>query len=332
MKIFDAHADIITDISVHRKKGEENIVKNYHLERFKKGEIMGAIFSAWLDNSYPDETTEKEFIYMLNSASHEINSNPDIFNVIKNKGDFEKGLTNGKFNVLMGVEGLRAIGNNLDWIDSLYLLGYRHATLTWNEKNSLAAGAKAEIDTGLSELGKEAVKKMNKLGMIVDVSHASEKTFWGIYETSTKPIIASHSNAKALCNVPRNLTDEQIKAIAKSGGVIGINAYAGFIKECAYSNPVPSAYVDNSQNPTISDLVDHIDYIVKLTDINHVGFGFDFCEYLSEELRMSIPKDFENCSKAQNIILELRKRGYSEENIEKIAYKNFMRVIDEVLL
>ncbi len=329
MKIFDGHADIWSDTAEKRKKGCEDIVKNFHLERFEKGEIFGGIFSAWLDDKIPEDKWEKEFIYMLNSVNHEINSNPEIFNIIKRKGDFQKGIESGKLNVLMGVEGLRAIGDNLDWIDTLYNLGYRHATLTWNEKNFLGTGAGGKSEEGLTILGEKAVKKMNDLGMIIDVSHASEGTFWDIAKICSKPFIASHSNARALCNVPRNLTDEQVKAVAHSGGVIGVNGYIGFIKQYDFSSLVPIENSDLFLKPDVKDLADHIDYIVKLTGIDYVGFGFDFCEYLSEELKDTNPKNLEDASKAQNIIEELRKRGYSEEDVEKIAYKNFMRVIEE---
>lgn len=331
MKIFDGHADIWFDVEKKRKKGYENIVKNFHLERFKKGEVMGGIFAAFLDNHYSDEICEKEFIYMLNAVNHEINTNPEIFNIIKSKGDFQKGLDSEKLNVLMGVEGLRAIGDNLDWLDTLYNLGYRHATLTWNEKNMLASGAWENTKNGLTEAGKKAVKKMNELGMIVDVAHTNQKTFWDIYEVCEKPFIASHSNARALCDVPRNLTDEQIKAIAEKRGIIGINAYAGFVKNCDFSNPVLVKNIDVSKNPVLSDFADHIDYIVNLVGVDYVGFGFDFCEYLADEYIEAVPKGLEEASKAQNIIEELRRRGYSETDIEKIAYKNFMRVIEENL-
>ncbi len=279
MKIFDGHMDIWCDVSKKRKEGCENIVKNFHLERLKKGEVFGGVFAAWLDNKYSDEDSEKEFIYMLNSVSHEINSNPEIFNIkkgevfggvfaawldnkysdedsekefiymlnsvsheinsnpeifniIKSRKDLEKEFPKEKLTILMGVEGLRAVGNNLDWLDTLYNLGYRLVALTWNEKNLLGAGAGENSCEGLTEIGKMAVRKMNELGMIVDVSHTNEKTFWDIAEISAKPFIASHSNARTLCDVPRNLTDEQIKAVAQSGGVIGVNGYIGFIKKC----------------------------------------------------------------------------------------------------
>ena len=172
----------------------------------------------------------------------------------------------------------------------MYNLGYRLAALTWNEKNILGTGAGENSCEGLTEIGKKAVRKMNEIGMIVDVSHANEKTFWDIAEISTKPFIASHSNARTLCDVPRNLTDEQIKAVAQSGGVIGVNGYIGFIKKCDFSSPAPIENPDLSSKPDLKDLADHIDYIAGLVGVDYVGLGFDFCEYLSEELKDTNPK------------------------------------------
>ncbi|MDY2980108.1 MAG: dipeptidase [Fusobacterium sp.] len=322
MKIFDMHADIWYDIHKKKNQGiEKNRFRDYHLERFKKGEIFGGVFIAWLDDKFSKAEEEKEMMVMINATMNEINNNTNLFHILKSKKDFEN-ISNGKLNVLMGIEGLRAIGKNLDWLDTFYNLGFRSATLTWNEENELGTGARGNTERGLTELGKLAVKKMNKLGMIIDVSHANEKTFWDIWKTSEKPIIASHSNCKTLCDVPRNLSDEQIKAIAKKGGLIGINAYVGFIKECEYSKSEKSKDIDANKRPNLKDLVDHIDYLVKLVGIDSIGFGFDFCEYLYED-ETTNPIGLENCSKAQNIIQELRKRGYKEEEIEKLAYKNF---------
>lgn len=322
MRIFDMHADIWYDIHKKKNQGiESSRFKDYHLERFRKGEICGGVFISWLDDKIPKALEEKEMMVMINATMNEINNNQDIFHILKNKKDFEN-ISDKKLNVLMGIEGLRAIGKNLDWLDTFYNLGFRLATLTWNEENDLGTGVRGDNLRGLTEIGKKAVEKMNELGMIIDVSHANEKTFWDIYEISKSPIIASHSNCKTLCDVPRNLTDEQIKAIAEKGGLIGINAYVGFIKECEYSKSAKVEAEDVEKRPNLKDLVDHIDYLVGLVGIDSIGFGFDFCEYLYED-ETTNPIGLENCSKAQNIILELRKRGYSEENIEKLAYKNF---------
>jgi membrane dipeptidase len=164
---------------------------------------------------------------------------------------------------------------------------------------------------------------MEELGMIVDVSHANEKSFWDIYENTEKPFIASHSNVYNLCKVPRNLKDDQIKAIAERGGVIGINAWPDFIDEV---------------NPSMENLVRHVDYIADLVGIDYVGFGFDFCDFLTEDTTASFQggetsatKGLEDASKIPNFVELLAKSGYSERDIEKIAYGNMERVIKEIL-
>lgn len=319
MRIFDGHADIWYDVAQKRQTGMDNIFKNYHLERFKAGKIIGGIFIAYLEHK-DDLDDEKQMIQMLAATAHEIQNNPDLFNIIKKRGDFNRGLVEEKVNVLMGVEGLRAIGTDLDWLDMFYSMGFRHASLTWNEENALATGVKGDEKRGLTEIGKKAIGKLEELGMIVDCSHANEKTFWDIYDIATKPFIASHSNAKTLCNHPRNLTDAQIKAIAQRDGLIGINAFRNFISED-----------ENKKN--MENYVNHIDYMVSLAGINHVALGFDFCEYLHKDRKDldSNPLGLENASKAQNVIEELRKRGYKEKEIRKIAYENFMRIIETIL-
>lgn len=319
MKIFDGHADIWYDVAQKRKLGEENIVKKYHLDRLRAGNIIGGIFIAYLEH-IDGQDDEKEMFHLINSTIHEIKNNPDIFNIIKKKGDFNRGIVDEKLNVLMGVEGLRAIGKNLDWLDTLYELGFRHASLTWNEENELGTGVAGDEKKGLTSVGVEAVKKMENLGMIVDVSHANEKTFWDIYENTTKPIIASHSNAKSLCNHRRNLTDEQIKAIASRDGLIGVNAYKGFVA------------IDPARQ-NVERYIDHIEHMVSLVGVKHVALGFDFCEYLYPDKKQEDinPQGLENASKAFSVIDGLYKRGYSESDIRKIALENFMRITENLL-
>lgn len=319
MKIFDGHADIWYDVAQKRKLGEENIVKKYHLDRLRAGNIIGGIFIAYLEH-IDGQDDEKEMFHLINSTIHEIKNNPDIFNIIKKKGDFNRGIVDEKLNVLMGVEGLRAIGKNLDWLDTLYELGFRHASLTWNEENELGTGVAGDENRGLTPVGVEAIKKMENLGMIVDVSHANEKTFWDIYENTTKPIIASHSNAKSLCNHRRNLTDEQIKAIASRDGLIGVNAYKGFVA------------IDPARQ-NVERYIDHIEHMVSLVGVKHVALGFDFCEYLYPDKKQEDinPQGLENASKAFSVIDGLYKRGYNESDIRKIALENFMRITENLL-
>lgn len=319
MKIFDGHADIWYDVAQKRKMGEENIVKRYHLDRFKSGKVIGGIFIAYLEHK-EGQDDEKEMFHLINSTIHEIKNNPELFNIIKEKGDFNKGIVEEKLNVLMGIEGLRAIGSNLDWLDTFYELGFRHLSLTWNEANELATGVGGDENRGLTDIGIEAVKKIEKLGMIIDLSHANDKTFWDIYNNTKGVLIASHSNVRKLCNHKRNLTDDQIKAIALRDGVIGVNAYKKFVA------------IDPARQ-NLERYVDHIEYIINLVGIKHVALGFDFCEYLYTDVKEQDinPVGLENASKAKAVLEELEKRGYSESDIRKIAYENFMRVIEKIL-
>jgi len=172
--------------------------------------------------------------------------------------------------------------------------------------------------------GKEAVKIIENLGMILDVSHLNDKSFWDVYKTSQKPFIASHSNVRTLCNNPRNLTDDQIKAIGEKGGLIGINAFSEFIHE-------------DSSKRNLNYLIKHMEHIINLIGIDKVSVGFDFFEYLNEDAKSFTNEKYvglaglEDISKSYNLILKLKNLGYSKEDIDKISYKNFIGYMDKVL-
>ncbi|MBF8983899.1 dipeptidase [Lutibacter sp. B2] len=321
--IFDAHGDIWTDVTVKRQKGERNVFKKHHLKGYEQGQIKGGIFVIWVDPPY-DKDPMRRTIEIIENMSVEIIENQDIFQIIRGYEDIEKAVKNHKLAILIGMEGLSAIGKNVDLLNAFYMFGARHASLTWNEENELGTGSKGNPDRGITKYGIEAVKKLEQLGMIVDVSHANEKTFWGIHDVATKPFIASHSNCKALCDAPRNLTDEQLKAIAKRGGVVGLNAFSDFVH-------------GDKDKRDIEHLMDHMDHMVGIMGIDHVGFGFDFNDYLEGSLLSgfadedeALTKGLENVTKVPDVISMLQKRGYSYDDIEKIKYKNFFRVIKEV--
>lgn len=321
--IFDAHGDIWTDVTVKRQDGKENVFKNLHLERYKEGQVNSGIFVIWIDPPN-DKNPQKRALEIIENMSVEITNNRDLFKIIKKYDDMKEAMDSDKFGVVIGSEGLSYIGTNINLINALYLFGVRHASLTWNEENELATGAKGNKDRGLTKYGAEAVKRMEELGMIVDVSHANEKTFWDIYDIVTKPFIASHSNCRALCDSPRNLTDEQLKAIKEKGGVVGLNAFADFV-------------ADDPKDRDIEHLVDHLDHMVEVMGIDHVGLGFDFDDYLTGETLSffaegdSKTKGLENITKVPKLIEILEQRGYSSEDIEKIKYKNFARIIQQIL-
>lgn len=322
--VFDIHGDIWTDVAVKSEEGLRNIIRNNHLERFKKGNMLGGIFIIWIDPPH-DKNPKQRLTQIIKSMSIEIAQNRDILKVIYNSKDFYRAKEANKLAVLLGLEGLSGIGKDVEDIYTLYQLGFRHASLTWNEQNDLATGAGGDKDRGLTDLGRQAVKIMEEVGMILDVSHANDKTFWDIYNSSKGPFIASHSNARALCDVPRNITDEQIKAIGERNGLVGINAFNEFVHK-------------DKDKRDADHLIDHIDHIANLIGIDKIALGFDFFEYIGDDTSNTFINDpyvgtegIEDISQSPELIQKLSERGYSDEDIEKISYKNFLDLMDRVL-
>lgn len=243
-------------------------------------------------------------------------------NVETNIGDSIKKIENGSDNietssetkVILSIENGSAISGDLDNVEYFYNKGVRIASITWNDDNELGCGAKTKNDNGLTELGKKYVNKLNDYGILVDVSHLSEKSFWEVVSITNKPIIATHSNVYNLCKNPRNLKDEQIKAIAKSGGIIGI---------CFYSD-----FLNNQKRANIKDIVKHIKYIKDLVGIDYIGFGSDFDGMNVEKTAEGV----ENINLINNITEELKRQCFSCEEIVKIMWNNWSNVLKKSLL
>ncbi|HYH57035.1 MAG TPA: dipeptidase, partial [Anseongella sp.] len=260
---------------------------------------------------------------------------------------------------LIGVEGGHMIDENLACLDSLYARGARYLTLTWNNSTSWASSAQDEVlnpkslkHKGLNEFGVQVVKRMNELGMMVDLSHAGEATFWEALKVTTRPVILSHSSVYAICPHYRNLKDEQIKAVAENGGLICVNFFSGYL-DPSYNRKVKALVqkypreADSLRETLGSDfatgarllgmhpeegealraplflLIDHIDYIVRLVGVDHVGLGSDF------DGIGSLPKGLDDVSDFSKITEALKERGYSDEDIRKILGENFLRVFRE---
>lgn len=324
--LFDGHSDIWTDVTKKRLLGEKEVFRKYHLNEFKKANINGGIFVIWIDPPY-DKNPKQRVSQIVSCIKDEIEESKDIFNIIKCFNDIKIGTEKNKINTVIGMEGLSHIGKDVDLLDYYYNnIGARHASLTWNEQNDLATGCRGDENRGLTKEGKQAVKKLEDLKMLVDVSHLNEKSFWDLISVATKPVIASHSNAKALCNATRNLTDAQLKEIAKTGGVVGMNSFRDFVGENA-----------NTQN--VEKLVDHVDYIVNLIGIEHVACGFDFNDYLDSDVLGGFATiadspgidGLKTTYETPNVIAELKNRGYRDSDIKLISYGNFYRVLKEVL-
>ena len=320
--IFDAHSDLLEDFTIRRLWGETDIFNRLHRERYQRGNIEGSIFAIFVDPPY---NTDRDVRYrteqIMKAAKQELDE-CDSLAVVHNFEELMQAKREGKFYVILGVEGMAAIKEDITWIDCYYDFGVRHAMLTWNEENTLAAGATSGNSQGLTALGKKVIRRLQDKGMIVDVSHLNDRGFWDIAEMASAPFIASHSNARALCDVPRNLNDDQLRAVRDCGGVVGLNAYRDFV------DPDPDYQ-------TVERLAEHAAHMIDVMGIDHVGCGFDFFEFLEKE--PGVRKENQNvkgltdCSEAPNLFACFDRMGMSREEKEKIAFRNFYRIIQQIL-
>lgn len=322
--IFDAHGDIWTDVTQRiTRDGEHDVFRKHHLQKFRDGGVTGSIFVIWVDPPFDTDPVGR-MKTVIESIKDEKKHASDIINFVEKYDDF--GIAPGKIDVVNGIEGLSGIAGDIDQIDMLYNeMGVRHCMLSWNEQNELATGWPQDVNRGLTDLGRAAVKKIQNLGMVMDVSHLNDRSFWDVINVNQgKPIIASHSNARSVCSHMRNLSDDMIKALAETDGVIGMNSFKEFISS-------------KSEDQNVERLVDHIDYIANLVGVEHVGLGFDFDDYLEGETLEAFSENADspsgvgiaNESEASNVLKIMRQRGYTESEIKSVAYGNFHRVFKE---
>lgn len=356
--VADSHNDLLSTLVEKHYGMDNNLAGKTHsdLNRMKQGGIDVQVFSVWCDASYSTGTAFNRAMREIDTLYAVAARNPAKMKIVKKYAGLQDALHHHQLAAMMGVEGGHMIEDNLAYLDSFQQRGVCYMTLTWNNSTSWATSARDETHDsllhqpkGLNDFGKAIVKRMNALGMMIDVSHVGEQTFWDVIETTTKPVIASHSDAYSLCPVPRNLKDSQIVAIAKNGGVINVNFYPGFIdssfdkREKAFNqkhkeerdsllkiNPetfyaseyLAAKYKDEAQalRPPLSMLIDHIDYLVKLAGIDHVGLGSDL-----DGISVT-PRGIDDITNYPLITKELLKRGYNKKDIRKILGENFLRV------
>jgi membrane dipeptidase len=357
--LVDTHNDVLSssvlegkDISQRLTTGQSDFV------RWREGGLDVQFFSIWTDKT----PRNKEGFFK--DANQEIDSleiialrSPSQIVLATNYKQVKKGIRQKKLVALIGVEGGHMIEDDMKKLDSLQRRGMRYMTLTWNNSTSWATSAMDETQhsdslphKGLTEFGKQVVRRMNDLGVIVDLSHTGEQTFYDAIGTTTKPVLLSHSSVWNICPVFRNVKDEQIKAVAENGGVICINFYSGFLDsnfakkmdqlegtegkrikdsigrnvDASKLNEIWAKYFSKElapYRPSISKLVDHIDYIVKLVGDDYVGIGSDF------DGVSSVPVGMDDVTKYPLVTEELRRRGYSNKSIKKILGKNVLRVM-----
>jgi membrane dipeptidase len=355
--VVDTHNDITSPMVDEDYDLGTPSAGKYHTDiaRMKAGGLSAEFFSIYVDKQYAVEGgSARRALDMIDMVYRAVERHPQDLLFSTSVADIRRAKREGRIAALMGIEGGHAIENSLMALRDFYRLGIRYMTLTHNNTNDWADSARDEArHNGLTPFGKEVVREMNRLGMLVDVSHVSDKTMSDVLDISTAPIIASHSSARALNDHPRNIPDDLLRRIAKNGGVVMVNFYPGFIdrKYMEASNerderlkPRLDALTAQFKNdpkrlgeetkkleaidplppsPTLSVLVDHIDHIARVAGIDHVGLGSDF------DGVPSLPVGLKDVSELPNLTYELLRRGYSEKDIRKVLGENFLRVFAE---
>lgn len=309
--IVDTHCDTLLSLMRGRPLGERRDEGHIDLPRLREGGVGVQFFACYIEPQFKPDRGLKRVLQQIDAFYQAVEANRDQIEVALTVADIERIRAAGKVAAVLAIEGGEAIDGDLAALRMLHRLGVRSFGLVWNQRNLLADGiGERRTHGGLTTLGVEAVREMNRLGMVVDVSHLNDEGFWDVIETSTSPIMASHSNSRAICDHPRNLTDDQIRALAKNGGVMGMNFCPAFVRS---EGPV-----------TVDHLIDHIDHIVDLVGFDHVGLGSDF-DGIND-----VPQGLEDVSRLPNLTRRLVERGYSEENIRKILGGNHLRVLKAV--
>jgi Zn-dependent dipeptidase, microsomal dipeptidase homolog len=355
--LVDTHNDILTTTFEKNLLFDQPLAGKTHsdLNRMQAGGVDVQVFSVWCDGSFGPGKAFARANQQIDTLYAWTSRNPNKMMIVTNAAELKQAVRQHKLAAMMGVEGGHMIEDKLANLDSLYKRGVRYMTLTWNNSNSWATSAMDEAGEkplpfkGLTPFGKQVVQRMNELGMMVDLSHVGEQTFWDAINTVNKPVIVSHSCVYNICPVFRNLKDEQIKAIGKNGGVIHLNFYSQFV-DSNYRSRARAFYQQhkaerdslvqalgrgdanevllekyraeaNNMRPPLSLLLDHLDYIVNLIGVDHVGLGSDF-DGIS-----STPQQLDDVTDFPVITRELLARGYSKKDIRKILGGNFIRIL-----
>ncbi|HEU5238054.1 MAG TPA: dipeptidase [Pyrinomonadaceae bacterium] len=361
--VVDMHADT-TQRLVDENVDLQTRLKDGHLDavRAKEGGLDAQFFSIWVE---PDlfggggPNAVKRADIQIQAVRDLAAKHPETWELATTAADIKRISAAGKIAALMGLEGGYAIDEKLENVDRYYQMGVRYMSPAWSVSTSWAgsSGDEAGKTRGLNDFGKQVIREMNRLGMMVDVSHLSDKAFWDIVNTSTKPVIATHSGCRAITNVPRNLTDDMIVALSKTGGVVNVIFYPEHIepgysekkkkvdaeiapmvqraseeekgnvaqKKLARDRVRSEEYLKRLPPVSVTRVADHIDHIVKLVGIDHVGIGSDF------DGVQAVPADLKSVADLPNLTKELLRRGYSESDIDKILGGNMLRVMEEVI-
>jgi membrane dipeptidase len=366
--VVDTHNDVTSpivdegfDLGMRGDDPNGKIKTHTDIARMKAGGVDAEFFAVYVAKEYvgkkPSEGggAARRALDIIDAVYEQVRRHPETFEMAHRADEIRRISKKGKIAALMGIEGGHAIENSLPTLRMFYRLGVRYMTLTHTNTNDWA-DSEADLNNksikhhnGLTGFGREVVREMNRIGMIIDISHVSDKTFYDVIETTRAPVIASHSSARAIADNSRNMTDDMLRAVARNGGVVMVNFYDGFLdprkgplamqararqEELTAQFPADARRVQEEMRkwreatdpgPTaLSVLIDHFEHIIKVAGIDHVGIGSDF------DGVPGLPQGMEDISKLPNITFELMKRGHSDAEIRKVLGENFLRVMSAV--
>jgi membrane dipeptidase len=364
--VIDTHADTpqrFLDENFDIGSTDPKDIGHISLDKARAGNLGAEFFSIWVDPETNQGHFAQHTLDLIDSVYEQATHHPERMMMAFSVDDIERARKQKKLAALMGIEGGHSIENDIHLLRDFYRLGVRYMTLSWSNTNEWADSSgdiddpKIQHHNGLTDFGKQVVLEMNRLGMIVDISHVADKTFWDTIATTKAPVIASHSSARALANAPRNMTDDMLRAVAKNGGVVDVNFFSGFLDQNywnalqaqkteqaaatrAYLDKLKAegkqiTYVDDDRitrewmakipRAPFTVLIDHIDHIAKVAGIDHVGLGSDF-----DGVSGATPAGMDSAADLPKITQALLDRGYSAEDIHKILGGNVLRVFKEV--
>jgi membrane dipeptidase len=364
--VVDTHADTpqrFLDENYDIGNSDPKDPGHISLDKARAGNLGAEFFSIWVEPETNQGRFAQHTMDLIDSVYQQAARHPDRMIMAFSVADIERAQQQKKLAALMGIEGGHSIENDLHLLRDFYRLGVRYMTLTWSNTNEWADSSgdindlKVQHHNGLTDFGRQVVLEMNRLGMIVDVSHVADKTFWDTIATTKAPVIASHSSARALTNHARNMTDDMLRAVAKNGGVVQVNFYSGFVdenyrkayeaqkkdqeaavkafieqrraagKSVTYSDyePIAREWAAKIPRPPLHSLIDHIDHIAKVAGVDHVGLGSDF-----DGVSGATPQGIDSAADLPKITQALLGRGYNEDDIRKILGGNTLRVFTEV--
>lgn len=354
--MYDSHVDTPSQLMRLRNIGIDNAYAHVDFPKLRRGGVDGSFFALYTPAGLAPDAATRYALEMLSAVYDAVDANPDYAALAFSPEEAARNKADGLISVFMGMENGAPVQESLSLLRTFYRLGVSYVTLTHNGDNAIAdSAAEGRKWGGLSPFGRQVIAEMNALGMMVDLSHASDKTFWDCIKLSQAPVVATHSCCRALCGHRRNLTDEMLQALGEKGGYVGINFCPAFLSDDFAAAPADAALLDEAdavearfiehpadreradawhrmqdrllqiRRPGVKEIVDHIDHAVCFAGIDHVGIGTDFDGILVP------PAGLEDVSKLPVLWDEMRRRGYSEADIEKVSGGNLMAVWQRVL-